>query len=69
MPSVKSKIVLHTFRNAEKNNQLCGVVKISPKAEQKLLELASETGLSIRAIASELILQAAEIVDIVEVQE
>ena len=36
MPSAKSKIVLHTFRNAEKNNQLCGVVKISPKAEQKL---------------------------------
>lgn len=64
--AVKNKIVLHTYRNADRDNKLAGVVKVNPQAETKLLELAAETGLSIRTIASELILQAAEIVEIVE---
>ncbi len=63
--TVKNKIVLHTYRGKDEN-KLAGVVKLTPQAETKLLELAAETGLSIRTIASELILQAAEIVEIVE---
>lgn len=64
--AVKNKIVLHTYKNSERDNKLAGIVKVNPQAETKLLELAAETGLSIRTIASELILQAAEIVEIVE---
>lgn len=63
--AVKNKILLHTYRSKD-DAKLAGVIKISPQAETKLLELAAETGLSIRTIASELILQAAEIVEIVE---
>lgn len=62
---VKNKITLHTYR-VQNDNKLAGVIKLSPQAESKLLELAAETGLSLRTIASELILQAAEIVEIVE---
>lgn len=61
----KNRIMLHTYRGKEDKN-LCGVIKISPQAETRLLELAAETGLSIRTIASELILQGAEMVEIVE---
>ena len=50
----KNRIMLHTYRGKEDKN-LCGVIKISPQAETRLLELAAETGLSIRTIASELI--------------
>lgn len=63
--ALKNKIVLHTYRSKD-DNKLAGVIKLTPQAETKLLELAAETGLSIRTIASELILQAAEIVEIVE---
>lgn len=63
--AIKSKIVLHTYRGKD-DSKLVGIVKLTPQAETKLLELAAETGLSIRTIASELILQAAEIVEIVE---
>ena len=65
MASTKTKITLHTYKGKDDKN-LCGVIKVSPQAETRLLELAAETGLSIRTIASELILQAAEIVEIVE---
>lgn len=61
----KAKIVLHTYRKKAENN-MEGVIRISPQAESKLYELAAETGLSIRTIASELILQAAECATIVE---
>lgn len=64
--AAKNKIVLHTYRNSSKDNKLAGVIKINPQAETKLLELSAETGLSLRTIASELILQGAEIVEIVE---
>lgn len=60
-----TKITLHTYRKKAENN-MEGVIRISPQAESKLYELAAETGLSIRTIASELILQADEIVDIQE---
>lgn len=63
--AVKNKIELHTYRSKD-DSKLAGVVKLTPQAETKLLELAAETGLSIRTIASELILQAAEMVEIVE---
>lgn len=63
--AARNKILLHTYRKADDKN-LCGVIKLSPQAETKLLELQAETGLSIRTIASELILQAAELVEIVE---
>ncbi len=63
--AAKNKITLHTYSGkADKN--LVGVIKVSPQAETRLLELAAETGLSIRTIASELILQGAEMVEIVE---
>ncbi len=61
----KSKITLHVYSGKGEKN-LCGVIKISPQAETRLLEIAAETGLSIRTIASELILQGAEMIEIVE---
>ena len=63
--ATKNKIVLHTYKKKAENN-MEGVIRISPQSESKLYELAAETGLSIRTIASELILQAAECAEIVE---
>ena len=40
---------------------LIGVVRISEAAELALHRLAAETGMSLRSVASELIVQAAEI--------
>lgn len=40
---------------------LIGVVRISEEAERELHRLAAETGLSLKAVASELIIQAAKI--------
>lgn len=55
------KIVLKTH---PVSNALCGVVRISPKAEKALKELRRQTGLSAKYIASELILQGAELVEV-----
>lgn len=44
--------------------RLTGVVRISPEAELALLALSGKTGLSLKYIASELIVQAAQMCDI-----
>jgi len=50
-----------------KAETLTGVVKLEPAAERKLKELCRETGLSARHVASQLIIQGADLVEIVEV--
>lgn len=50
-----------------KTESLTGVVKLAPEAERKLKEICRETGLSARHVASQLIVQGAELLEIVEV--
>lgn len=59
-------IKLHAKRQRPRQEDLKGVVRISEDAERTLWELKNKTGLSLRYIASELILQAAPMVQIVE---
>ena len=47
---------------------LIGVVRINEEAERELHRLASETGLSLCKVASELIIQAAQICVVEEVK-
>lgn len=44
-----------------------GVVRVTPEAEHKVRELCRATGLSVREVASQLIIQGADLVEIVEV--
>lgn len=59
-------IILRTRRTANPPINLIGVVRIDEAAERALHRLAAETGLSLRAVASSLIVQAAEICAVVE---
>lgn len=52
-------------RDVRDRAKLNGVVRISEDAELALLELCGKTGLSMRSVASQLIVQAARITDIV----
>lgn len=56
------KIVLSVHATAEK--KIGEVVRITPDAAAAIEQLMLETGLSARTIASELIIQAAQIVEI-----
>lgn len=47
----------------------CGLVRVSPEAAETLRDLSAKTGLSLTEIASELIIQAARVVEIEEVEE
>lgn len=48
------------------NNNLTGVVRLTPEAETVLQKLSDETGLSLRVIASQMIIQGAKFVRIEE---
>ena len=65
MQDKHNKIVLQVHRPPEA--RVGEVVKISREAAEKIEALVIETGLSIKAIASALIIQAADIVEIQEV--
>ena len=48
------------------DERLCGHVRLMPEAEKRLRELCRETGLSARYMASQIIIQAADEVEVVE---
>lgn len=45
-----------------KSQKLVGVIRVTPEAELILQELSSRTGLSLRTLASEIIVQASEFI-------
>ena len=59
----KGEIILKTDRGSSEN---CGLIHVTPEAEKVLQTLRNATGLSKRRIASELIVQAAALVRIVD---
>lgn len=61
---MKNKIILKAPKRYNKN--LTGVVRLTPDAETVLQNLADETGLSLRTIASQMIIQGAKFVHIEE---
>lgn len=61
---MENKIVLKAPKRY--SNSLSGVVRVSPEAEMILQKLSDETGLSLRVIASQMILQGANFVHIEE---
>lgn len=62
-------IILQSVRRRRQSPNLTGVVRISPEAEEILLCLKSDTGLSMSTIASQMIIQGAELVKIVMPEE
>lgn len=59
----KGEIILKTDRGSSEN---CGLIRVTPESEKVLQTLRNATGLSKRRIASELIVQAAALVRIVD---
>ncbi len=59
---MKNEIVL----KAPKREVLTGVVRLTPEAERILQKLSEDTGLALRFIASEMIIQGSEFVRIEE---
>lgn len=59
----KGEIILKTDRGSSEN---CGLIRVTPEAEKALQALRNATGMSKRRIASELIVQAAALVRIVD---
>jgi hypothetical protein len=60
-------IKLKVHKIPEINESLCGVVRVTPEAEMIIKQLQRETGLSGRYILSQIIIQAANIIEIEEV--
>ena len=56
------KIILKIHNSREKFSE---IIRITPKAAEMLNSLCAETGLSVRTIASELIVQGANMVEVV----
>lgn len=63
---MKNEIILTVHKPKER---ACDVVRISPESAQILNELAAQTGLPIKHIASSIIMQGAEFVRVVEESE
>lgn len=59
----KGEIILKTDRGSSENGAL---IRVTPEAEKALQALRNATGMSKRRIASELIVQAAALVRIVD---
>lgn len=57
---MKNEIVI----KIPKPQKLVGVVRVTPEAELVLQELSYRTGLSLRTLASEIIIQASEFIRI-----
>lgn len=60
-------IVLKVYKEEDLPSDLRGMVRITPEAETIVRELQRASGLSLRHIASEIIIQAADYVEIKEV--
>lgn len=64
---MSNPIILKVHRICKTNEKPSGVIRVSNEAENILRQLSTETGLSIKHIASQMILHGAELVEIVEV--
>lgn len=62
---MKTKIQLEVHKI--RADQLAGVVRVSGEAELKLRELCRATGLPVKYVASQLIIQGSDMIEIVEV--
>jgi len=62
------KIVLEVHRIPTPSDELCGQVKITEDAEIALRQIARASGLSLRQVASQMIIQGAALVEIREVR-
>lgn len=60
-------IVLEVHKSPKLTENLIGIVRITPEAENTLRALVRATGLPMRTVASQIILQAADLVEIREV--
>lgn len=60
------KIILTTHKTPKQDYDLIGTIKITPEAETIIKQLQRETGLSCRYIVSQIVIQAADMVEIVE---
>lgn len=60
-------IILQTTQK-KRVSDLKGVVRINAEAEETLLRLVADTGLPMREIASQMIIQGADLVKIIEVE-
>lgn len=60
-------IILKVYREEKMPDELRGRVRISPEAEIIIREFQRASGLSLKQIVSEIIVQAAEYVEIKEV--
>lgn len=65
---MKNYIILQSVKK-RRNPDLTGVVRINPEAEETLMKLKAETGLSMSMIASQMIVQGAELVKIISSEE
>lgn len=65
---MKNHIILQSVRK-RRAVDLTGVVRINPEAEETLMKLKAETGLSMSMIASQMIVQGAELVKIISSEE
>lgn len=65
---MNNKIVLEVHRLPKPSDDLIGQVKITEEAEIALRQIARESGLSLRQVASQMIIQAAPMVEIREVR-
>lgn len=58
------KLCVHKVPRASEN--LIGTIKITPEAETIIKQLSRETGLSGRSIVSQIVVQASDMIEIVE---
>ena len=63
---MKNEIILTVHKPKDR---ACDVIRVSPEAAQILNEIATQTGLPIKHIASSIIAQGAEFVRVVEESE
>ena len=64
---VNNRIVLRVHKCDVVSPNLIGTVRVTPEAETVIKQLQRETGLSARSIVSQIIVQAADMIDISEV--
>lgn len=59
------KHIILQSTHKKRTPNLTGLVRISPEAEETLISLKADTGLSMSAIASQMIIQGSEFVKII----
>lgn len=63
---MSNRIILKVRKVNRPSDNLIGTVKITPEAELVLKQIQRETGLSARHIASQIIIQAQDLIEVEE---